>query len=182
MFTATWNDVGYYSAHVDKLDAFQLRLIDESGGNFDIEFRYQAINWTTGDASGGSGGLSGTPARAGFSAGDGIHVYELPQSGNQNALLGLPSNPAPPATQGVTGEPGIYRFQVRNGVIVPSAPTINGLVQDSNGSLPIGTHTTDTRLRQSPAPASAVTRSPFWPMAPRSARGQYSRTGPGELS
>jgi hypothetical protein len=65
VFTATWNDVGYYGAHNDKLNAFQLQLIDEGGGDFDIVFRYHAVNWTTGDASGGSGGLGGTPARAG---------------------------------------------------------------------------------------------------------------------
>ena len=95
VFTVTWDDVGYYSGHNDKLDAFQLRLIDEGGGDFDIEFRYQAINWTTGDASGGSAASAARSARAGFSAGDGVNAYELPQSGNQNAMLGLPSNPAP---------------------------------------------------------------------------------------
>jgi len=74
IFTVTWDDVGYYNSHANKLDAFQIQLIDESAtgaGNFDIEFRYEAINWTTGDASGGSNGLGGTVARAGFSAGDG---------------------------------------------------------------------------------------------------------------
>ena len=60
---------------------------------------------------------------AGFSAGDGVNVFELPQSGNQNAMLGLPSNPAPAGTQGATGETGVYRFQVRNGVVVPPVPT-----------------------------------------------------------
>src|SRR5260370_11681405 len=67
VFTATWDDVGYYSAHTNKLDAFQVQLIDEGNGDFNIEFRYQAINWTTGDASGGNNGLGGTVARAGFS-------------------------------------------------------------------------------------------------------------------
>src|SRR5207302_4143524 len=50
VFTVTWDDVGYFSSHTNKLDAFQVQLIDESAtgvGNFDIEFRYQAINWTT---------------------------------------------------------------------------------------------------------------------------------------
>ena len=62
IFTVTWDDVGYYSAHTDKLDAFQLQLIDEGNGDFDIEFRYEAINWTTGDLSGGNNGLGGTVA------------------------------------------------------------------------------------------------------------------------
>jgi hypothetical protein len=120
IFTVTWDDVGYYSAHTDKLDAFQLQLIDEGNGDFDIEFRYEAINWTTGDASGGSNGLGGTVARAGFSAGDGVHFFELPQSGNQSAMLGLPTTPAPAGTLGAQPETGIYIFQVRNGVVLQS--------------------------------------------------------------
>ena len=31
-----------------------MRLIGTGGGNFNIEFRYEVINWTTGDASGGA--------------------------------------------------------------------------------------------------------------------------------
>ena len=38
------------------------------------------IQWTTGDASGGSGGLGGTPAQVGFNAGDGIRYAAIPQS------------------------------------------------------------------------------------------------------
>jgi Nidogen-like len=115
--TVTWDDVGYYSASTDKVDAFQLQLIGEGGGNFDIAFRYQAVNWVTGDASGGTDGLGGTVARAGFSAGDGVHFNELPQSGNQSEMLRLPSTPAPRGTLGATGQPGVYVFHVRNGVV-----------------------------------------------------------------
>lgn len=123
VLTVTWNDVGYFSSHTDKANAFQLQLIDRGGGNFDIVFRYQAIYWTTGDVT-GSGGLGEDgAARAGYSAGDGIHAFELPQSGDQNAMLGLPFTPAPDGTQGVTGETGVYLFQVRNGVVVPPPPT-----------------------------------------------------------
>ena len=60
VLTVTWDDVGYYSQHTNKLDAFQVQLISLGGGNFDIVFRYEAINWTTGDASGGSNGLGGS--------------------------------------------------------------------------------------------------------------------------
>src|SRR5262249_19229303 len=92
VLTVTWDDVGYYNSHKDKLDAFQLQLISLGNGNFDIVYRYQDINWTTGDASGGSGGLagpSGSPARAGFSAGGRVHYFELPPSGNQTQKLAL---------------------------------------------------------------------------------------------
>ena len=112
ILTVTWDDVGYFSGHDDLVDAFQLQLIDEGGGNFDIVFRYKSIDWTTGDASGGSGGLGGTPARAGYSAGNGTDYFELSQSGDQAAMLALESTP------GNGGIPGVDGFQVRNGQVV----------------------------------------------------------------
>jgi hypothetical protein len=123
IFTATWDDVGYFNSHTNKLDAFQVQLIDESAtgaGNFDIEFRYEAINWTTGDLSNGSNGLGGTVARAGFSAGDGLNFFELPQSGTQSQMLGLPTTAAPAGTLGAQSQTGVYIFHVRNGVVQQS--------------------------------------------------------------
>ena len=38
------------------------------------------IQWTTGDNSGGSGGLFGTEALAGINAGDGVNHYTIPGS------------------------------------------------------------------------------------------------------
>lgn len=60
-FTATWDDVGYYGSHTNLLNAFQLILTDVGGaGDFDIRFIYEDMNWTTGDASGGSAGTQET--------------------------------------------------------------------------------------------------------------------------
>lgn len=115
--TVTWDDVGYYSQHRDKLNAFQLQLVDQGGGNFAIVYRYEAINWTTGDASGGSGGLGGSVARAGYSAGNNVDYFEFPQSGNQNAMLDLEN------TVGNTGIPGVWVFEVRNGQV--QSPTLS---------------------------------------------------------
>ncbi len=80
VLTITWDDVGYYAEQTNKLDAFEVQLISLGGGNFDIVFRYESINWTTGEASGGMDGLGGTPARAGYSAGDNnsADYFELP--------------------------------------------------------------------------------------------------------
>ncbi|MFH0297241.1 nidogen-like domain-containing protein [Bradyrhizobium sp. 31Argb] len=111
VMTITWDDVGYYNERANKLNSFQLVLISEGNGNFDVQYRYGDIKWTTGDASGGSDGLGGTPARAGYSAGDGTHYYELPQSGNQDALLTLPT------TDGNTGIDGVDQFEVHNGEV-----------------------------------------------------------------
>ncbi|MGC2857252.1 nidogen-like domain-containing protein [Novispirillum sp. DQ9] len=107
--TITWDDVGYYSAARDKLNAFQMILTGTGGGRFTIEFRYEDINWTTGSASGGSGGLGGTVARAGFTAGDGVNYYELPQSGNQSGMLSLET------ILGNTGTAGRYLFTHNSG-------------------------------------------------------------------
>ena len=113
-FVATWDDVGFFSQNTNKLNAFQLILTDRGNNNFDIEFRYEAINWTTGDASGGTNGLGGTVARAGWTAGTGNpdQFFELPASGNQEAILALDETP------GNTGEPGRWFFNVRSGEVV----------------------------------------------------------------
>ncbi len=61
-FGVNWVNVGYYNQHDDKHNSFQLVLIerlDIGPGNFDIEFNYDRIEWETGDASGGRGGLGG---------------------------------------------------------------------------------------------------------------------------
>ncbi|MBM4137487.1 MAG: PEP-CTERM sorting domain-containing protein [Nitrospira sp.] len=120
VYTATWDDVGYYGSHKDKLNAFQLRLVnryDTGVGNFDIFFIYEDINWTTGDASGGSGGLGGVVARAGWNSGNGTDYYELPQSGIQNNMLDLEN-------ASNIGIPGVFEFDVRGGQVIPPTPAI----------------------------------------------------------
>ena len=113
-FIVTWDYVGYYSAHGDKLNAFQLILTDRSDvapGDFDVEFRYEQLQWTTGDASSGSGGLGGVPAQMGFDAGDRINFYKHPDSLTA-AILNL-------VTTSNVGSPGVWRFQVRSGAVSP---------------------------------------------------------------
>lgn len=121
--TVTWDDVGYYSYGTAKLNAFQLQIVGvDNKGNFDIIFRYESINWTTGNASGGSSGLGGTVARAGYSTGDGSSWYELAQSGFQDSMLALES------TAGNTGVSGYYKFSVRSGSA--AGETMNGTAND----------------------------------------------------
>lgn len=92
-FAANWRNVGYYRRKDDKLNSFQLVLIDRSDtapGNFDIEFNYETIQWETGDASGGAGGTGGFAARAGYSNGSALQEeanFELPGSGISGAFL-----------------------------------------------------------------------------------------------
>lgn len=121
----TWDDVGYYNEQTNLLNAFQLILQDQGNGNFDIEFRYEDINWTTGDASGGTDGLGGEIARGGFTAGTGdpTQYFELPQSGDQNGILNLERS------LGNTGESGRWVFEVRDGVVGPDV-SINAVRAD----------------------------------------------------
>ncbi|PKO60835.1 MAG: nidogen, partial [Betaproteobacteria bacterium HGW-Betaproteobacteria-17] len=80
----TWYAVDYYSqSYAPGTNTFQVVLTNRdnvAAGDFDVEFRFQNINWTTGSASGGSGGLGGTPAQVGFNAGNGVDYASHPYS------------------------------------------------------------------------------------------------------
>lgn len=112
--TITWENVGFYSHHAEPSNSFQMQLFDRGGGDFDIVFRYEDINWSAGTASGGNGdtGLGGTPARAGFSAGNQSDFFELPQSGIENEITNLEN------ITGNTGVEGLWVFEVREGALV----------------------------------------------------------------
>ncbi|MGH3873531.1 MAG: Ig-like domain repeat protein [Pseudonocardiaceae bacterium] len=136
-FCVNWNDVGYYASHTDKLNSFQLLLVDRSdagAGDFDVIMNYGAITWETGDASGGSNGFGGTAAGAGFSAGDGNpdHFFEFPGSLTPGGLLD--TNPTTGLVNNSRGtlEPGRYVFPVRNGA-PPGSGTFTGTVRDTAG-------------------------------------------------
>jgi PEP-CTERM motif len=87
----TWDGVGYFNQHADKLNSFQLVL---RGPNFPIPvgegaigFFYRSMQWETGDASGGTGGFGGTPAAVGF--GDGLSNGEILQGSIQNGIAAV---------------------------------------------------------------------------------------------
>lgn len=111
----TWNRVGYFSCHDDLKMDFQLVIRKPEGvciqeGDFDVEFRYHSCEWETGDASGGTAGFGGTPAQAGFDAGDTINFVEIMGSrtgGIANRLC----------DESNVGEPGLWKFKVRAGSI-----------------------------------------------------------------
>ncbi len=111
----TWNNVGYFSSHDNLQNDFQLVLTTSNTcattGDFDVEFRYNRCQWTTGDASGGTGGYGGTPAQVGFDAGNRTNFVSLPMSRTM-AILDVcrTSNVA-------GGAPGLWRFQIRGGSI-----------------------------------------------------------------
>jgi len=122
----TWEDVGYYSRHIDKLSSFQLELIDRGCGNVEIIFRYEDITWTAGDASGGEDGLGGTTARAGFSLGE--TYFELPASGNEASMLSLEG------AVGNLGVTGVWQFIVSGGFVQGVGSDENDLYEGTDGN------------------------------------------------
>jgi hypothetical protein len=126
-FCVMWVNVGYYSYHVDKLNSFQLLLIDRADtgpGNFDIMFNYDKIQWESTDTA--------TYARAGYSNGS-TFAYEIPGSAVTGAFLD--SSP----TGLIHGsrdslQLGRYIFPVRTGV-APSGGTISGTLYKNSVAL-----------------------------------------------
>ena len=79
-FIVIWDHVGYYAEHTDLLNTFELIFTDGTdaviGAGNNVAFSYTGMQWTTGDASNGSGGFGGTPATVGINKGDGV-LYAL---------------------------------------------------------------------------------------------------------
>lgn len=133
-FGVDWDGVGYYSDHTDKLNIFQLVMIDRSdtgAGNFDFEFNYNQILWETGDASGGTNGFGGSCAHAGYSnGGSGAENVsgELAGSGVCGALLDGGPDALITNSQN-SGVDGRYLFEVRNGsvTVVTTTPEPSSL-------------------------------------------------------
>ncbi len=127
IFTATWDDVGRFPAKTDAANAFQLRLTAVPGaggiqaGDFNVEYRYEAIDWHTGDGS--------FIARAGYSSGNGRDYLELPASRDPAALPELDS-------ASNVADPGRYVFQSRAGRIVPSFSAESVRVAEGSAGAP----------------------------------------------
>jgi Nidogen-like/HYR domain len=133
-FCAEWINVGYYNNHADKLNSFQLLLVDRSDqapGDFDIVMNYRGILWETGDASGGSNGFGGVSAGAGYSAGTGQveAFYEFPGSLENGALLDSNTSTGLTQTSRNSLVRGRHVFEVRNG----SAPVGGSIAGDVTG-------------------------------------------------
>ncbi|MCB5255753.1 MAG: T9SS type A sorting domain-containing protein [Candidatus Cloacimonetes bacterium] len=79
--TVIWNAVGYYGNQIDKLNTFEIIFSDGTcpiiGLGNNVAFSYGDMQWTTGNASGGSGGFGGTPATVGINQGDGASYAQI---------------------------------------------------------------------------------------------------------
>lgn len=123
-FGVNWPSVGYYNTHADRLNTFQLLLVNRSDtgpGNFDIVFNYDQIQWETGDASGGSGGLGGFSARVGFANGTGLPGTSFEFAGSAINGAFLDGGPNALNSHSNVGFPGRFIFEAREGKIAPGA-------------------------------------------------------------
>jgi hypothetical protein len=139
-FCVNWVDVGYFPTQTDKLNSFQLLLVDRSDigqdGDFDIVMNYDRVLWETGSASGGTGGLGGNSAGAGYSAGTGAAdaFYEFPGTLVNGAFLDNNPTTGLTRTSRETLQLGRHIFQVRSGT-APTGRTLRGLVTGPSGVL-----------------------------------------------
>jgi hypothetical protein len=128
-FCVDWVNVGYFGGHTDKLNSFQLLLVDRSDvqvGDFDIVMNYDKIQWESGDASGGVDGLGGVSARVGFA--NGIdQAFELPGSSVNGSFLDANPDTGLIHNSRDSVQLGRYIFPVRNGA-PPAGGSISGTV------------------------------------------------------
>ncbi len=165
-FAVSWAGVGYFLRKTDRLNSFQVVLIDRSDiglGDFDIEFNYDRVQWDTGDAS---QGVNGSPARVGY-ANAGNVSFELPGSARSGAFLD--SN----ATRGLIHNsvnspvPGRYVFSVRSGTVQPDttppeAPPAPDLVATSDSGQSTTDNVTSVRTPRFHGTAEAGSRVRLW--------------------
>lgn len=84
-FQVDWNNVGYYASHKDMTNTFTLYMEDDIAGDI-VAFKYGQMNWTTGDASGGTNGYGGTGAQIGFDSGDSKNFLSLGRPNSFDAV------------------------------------------------------------------------------------------------
>jgi hypothetical protein len=59
---ASWGHVGFGQRIASLATTFQMNLLDWGDENFDVAYRHQDINWTSGNLEGGRDGMGGTAA------------------------------------------------------------------------------------------------------------------------
>jgi hypothetical protein len=139
-FGVTWTDVGYFSSRTDKTNTFQTLLVDRSdvaGGDVDIYFNYDRILWETGAASGGTLGLGGISASAGYNAGSNSpgSFGQLPGSLVNGALLDNGQNSL--VANSNIGVAGRYLFGVRSGRVVDQPGPVSAAPEPASWALMI---------------------------------------------
>jgi len=59
VLTVTWSQVGVYRRNADLSNLFQMQIFDQGGGDFDVAFRFESIEWSIGTAEDDLGARAG---------------------------------------------------------------------------------------------------------------------------
>jgi hypothetical protein len=127
-FGVNWPNVGYFDDEADKLDSFQLILVDRpdlGAGDFEIVFDYGSMQWETGDADFGTDGLGGFSAIVGFTDGTGnpANTFELPGSSMPGSFID--GGPDALSSNSLNSTiPGQYIFYGIDGTISTTPPVV----------------------------------------------------------
>ena len=117
-FCVDFDKVGYYNEHTDKLNSFQLYIVDRgdvAAGAFDIVFQYKQLRWESGDLSGGTAGLGGISAGVGYTNGTGDAGTFLEVDGSRRPGAFLDSAPGGLAhTSTNSTQTGVHVYPIRN--------------------------------------------------------------------
>jgi hypothetical protein len=122
----TWDNVGYFSNQVDKVNTFQTIIGSSTdallGPGQNVSFRYDDMQWTTGSASGGINGFGGTPATVGVNQGNGTDFVQVGRFNLDNSSYDGPGG----SNDGINYLDGqCYGFNVTNvGNIPPSVSNL----------------------------------------------------------
>ena len=123
-----WDNVGYFGCGADKRNTFELIFTNGTdpliGVGNNVAFSYADMQWTTGDASGGSGGFGGTPATVGVNRGDGVNYALVGRFDHEGVDYDGPGG----AVDGVSYLDGKYfSFDAcgEDVVIIPETPLSN---------------------------------------------------------
>jgi hypothetical protein len=122
----TWKNVGYYNEHSDLLNTFQVIISDGTdpiiGVGNNVSFNYGDMQWTTGDASNGSGGFGGISATVGVNKGDNVNYVQVGQFNSNNSTYNGPNA----TDNGVSYlDYECYLFNVSGANNLP--PSVNGI-------------------------------------------------------
>jgi len=122
----TFPGVGYYSTHLDKLNTFQIIITNGNdpliGVGNNVAFYYGDMQWTTGDASSGSGGFGGVPATVGVNKGNSVNYVQIGRFG----IPGSDYDGGGGATDGIDYlDNKCFTFNVSNVTNLP--PSVSGV-------------------------------------------------------
>jgi len=85
-FQVDWINVGSYGGQNTAPSTFTLYIENQVAGDI-VAFKFGDMGWTTGTASGGSGGFGGAGAQIGFDSGDGINYLSFGRPDSPESLL-----------------------------------------------------------------------------------------------